>query len=135
MKKIFIISVILLMTGCLGEAGKGYITKQCTKEESINGMIVTTDVTIKSKQGIVKTITIVENYDKNLNIESITNSKKSEQNMYNKNKGITLDINDNIFTYTINTNETTDLIKEKFNLKEEQHKQIKYYEENGYLCK
>ena len=35
MKKYFLI-IILLLTGCFGEVGKGYITKKCTKEETIN---------------------------------------------------------------------------------------------------
>lgn len=135
MKKIILISTILILTGCLGETGKGYITKKCTKDEMLNGNIVNTNVKIKSKTGNVEEITITETYDKKIDLTSITNSKKSEQNLYKNIEGITLDIKDNIFTYVINTKETTDMIKERFNIKEEQHKQIKYYEENGFTCK
>lgn len=135
MKRILLISIVLLLTGCFGEVGKGYITKICTKEENINGNIVSTNISIKSKTGNVEEITIVEKYDKNLDLTSITNSKKSEQNFYSTLTGITLEMNDNIFTYIINTNEIPDTIKERFNVKEEQHKQIKYYEEEGYTCK
>lgn len=135
MKKIILISTILILTGCLGEAGKGYITKTCTKDEILNGNIVNTNIKIKSKTGNVEEITITETYDKKIDLTSITNSKKSEQNLYKNIEGITLDMKDNIFTYVINTKETTDMIKERFNIKEEQHKQIKYYEENGFTCK
>jgi hypothetical protein len=134
MKKTMIISVFLL-TGCLGEIGKGYITKTCTKIESINGNNVETNISIKAKQGNIETITIEEKYDKNINLESIIDSKKSEQNLFKQTTGITLNIEDNIFTYEINKNEASNLIIERFNILDEQHKQIKYYEDNGYTCK
>lgn len=135
MKKIILISTMLLLTGCLGEVGKGYITKTCIKNESINGNKVTINVSIKSKTGNIEQLTIVETYDELIDLTSITNSKKSEQNLYKTLNGITLDINNNTFTYIINTNEVPDIIKERFNIKDEQHKQIKYYEEAGYTCK
>lgn len=135
MKKIILISTMLLLTGCFGEAGKGYITKTCIKNESINGNNVNTNILIKSKTGTVEEITITETYDEKLDITSITNSKKSEQNLYKENSGITIEINDNVFTYTINTKEASELVKDRFNIKEEQHKQIKFYEDTGYTCK
>ena len=135
MKKIIIPFIIIFLTGCLGETGKGYITKECKKIENINGMIQETNIKIKSKQGKIETITITETYDKNLDLQSITNSKKSEQNTYKNIDGIKIDINENTFTYTIEPNIIKDEIKDKFNIKEEQHKQINYYEENGYTCK
>ena len=135
MKKIIIPLTIIFLTGCLGETGKGYITKECKKNENINGMTQKTNIEIKSKQGKIEKITIAETYDKNLDLQSITNSKKSEQNTYKNIDGIKLDINENTFTYTIEPNIIKDEIKDKFNIKEEQHKQINYYEENGYICK
>ena len=134
MKKIVIIGVFLL-TGCLGEVGKGYITKTCTKIESINGNNIETNISIKSKQGNIETIIIEEKYDKNINLESIIDSKKSEQNLFKQTTGITLNKEDNIYTYEINKNEASNLIIERFNILDEQHKQIKYYEDNGYTCK
>ena len=135
MKKKLLIITLFLLTGCLGEAGKGYITKTCKKTEMINGNNLETNITIKSKQGNIETITITEIYDKNIDIESITNSKKSEQNLFKQTKGATLNIENNTFTYVINKNEASDLIIQRFNILDEQHKQIKYYEDNGYTCK
>ena len=133
MKKNIILIISLLLTGCLGEAGKGYITKTCTKKETINGNNLETKIEIKSKQGNVETITITEKYD---NIEeSIINSKKSEQNLFKQTPGATLNIYDSIFTYEINKKEASNIIIEKFNILDEQHEQIKYYENNGYICK
>jgi hypothetical protein len=132
MKKIIALLSILLLTGCLGEAGKGYITKTCSKTENINGYKKETEIKVKSKQGNVEEIIIKEIYDKNLDIESITKSKKSERNTY---KNIELEINENVFTYKIDTKKLTDEEKEKYNIKTEQHRQIKQYEEEGYTCK
>lgn len=132
MKKILVVTLILLLTGCLGETGKGYITKQCEKTENINGYKKETEIIIKSKQGNIEEIMIKEIYDKHMDIESIKNSKKSEKNSY---KNIEIKINDNIFTYKIDPNKITVEEQEKYNIKKEQHKQIKYYEEQGYTCK
>ena len=121
----------MLLTGCLGETGKGYITKQCKKTENINGYIKETEIEIKSNQGNIEKITIKETYDKNMDIESITKSKKSEQNSY---KNIKIEINDNTFTYEIEPKKINKEAKEKYKIKEEQHKQIKQYEEEGYVC-
>ncbi len=135
MKKILIPIIPILLTGCLGEAGKGYITKTCKKNEMINGNIVETTVKIKSKQGNVETITIMETYDKNMDLESITDSKKSEQNLFKQTSGATLEINENTFTYEINKNDASELIIKRYNIIDKQHEQIKYYENNGYTCK
>ena len=135
MKKTLIIITSLMLTGCLGETGKGYITKTCQKKELINGNDIETNIKIRSKQGKIETITITEIYDKNMNLESITTSKKSEQNLFKQTTGATLNIDDNIFTYEIKNENASEIIKEKFNILDEQHKQIKYYEDNGYTCK
>lgn len=135
MKKIILIIPILILTGCLGKSGKGYITKKCEKLENINGKVVKTNIEITSKQGDIETIKITQQYDKNMDIDKIIMSKKSEQNLYKSLDGIQLDINENIFTYNIQTNNINEDLKERFNIKKEQHKQIKYYEENGYTCK
>lgn len=135
MKKILIPIIPILLTGCLGEVGKGYITKTCKKNEMINGNIVETTIKIKSKQGNIELITITEEYGKNMDLESIIDSKKSEQNLFKQTTGATLDINNNIFTYTINKNDASELIIKRYNVLEEQHEQIKFYEENGYTCK
>ena len=133
-KKIFLI-IPLLLTGCLGEAGKGYITKTCKKNEIINGNNLETEISIKSKQGNIETIIIKETYEKNNDIESITYSKKSEQNLFKQTTGATLNIEDNTFTYEINKKEASEIIIKRFNIQDEQHKQIKYYEDNGFTCK
>ena len=135
MKKIILICSIIILTGCLGNVGKGYITKECSKQENINGNIKQTNIEIKSKQGNVETIIITENYDEKFDLTSIRNSKISEQNSYKNQEGITLDISEQTFKYKINIQETSDYIKEKFDIRTEQYKQIKIYEENGYKCK
>ena len=129
---IIIISISLLLTGCLGETAKGYITKTCTKEEYTNNSKISKTITIKSKSGNIETIQIKEIYDKDLDV---LDSKKSEQVYYKTENGITLDINNNEYKYTINPEKISDDIKERFNIKKEQHKQIKQYEDMGYTCR
>lgn len=134
MKKYFLI-IILLLTGCFGEVGKGYITKKCTKEETINGYNKTTTIYLKSKQDEIEEIKIEETYDENIDLTSINDSKKSEENLFRQIKGATIEINNNKFTYIVNPKESNDIIKEKFEIEESTHKQLKKYEEQGYACK
>ena len=109
-----IIAISLLLTGCLGETAKGYITKTCTKEEYANNSKISKTITIKSKSGNIETIQIKEIYDKDLDV---LDSKKSEQVYYKTENGITLDINNNEYKYTINPEKISDDIKERFNIK------------------
>lgn len=134
MKKIIPL-MILLLTGCLGKSAKGYITKTCINKEIINGNTIETKIEITSKQGDLEQIKIIEQYDENIDLDSIINSKKSEQNLYKQTTGIKLEIENNKFIYEIDVKNASDLINERFNIKKEQHKQIEYYEENGYTCK
>ena len=135
MKKVILICTFVFLTGCLGEVTKGYITKNCTKRELINGDYIDTDIRIKSKEGKVENIIITETYDKNMDMESIQYSKKSEKAMFEQTSGITLELGNGIFTYNIDTKNASEIVKEKFKIYDEQHKQIKYYEEDGYKCK
>lgn len=134
MKKLIIVTTTILLTGCFGEVGKGYITKTCTKQEHANDIEINTIIEIKSKQGKLTNITKTEKYNTN-NLTAILNSKKSEQNLYNRESGIEMTIDKDTFTYNIDVQNTTELVKEKFNIIEEQHKMIKYYEDIGYTCK
>lgn len=134
MKKILILLVFLL-TGCFGEIGKGYITKECTKTEQINDIKIETKITLKSKEGKLTNITIDETYISDKDLTNIYKSKKSEQNTYQKIGGITMDINNNKYTYNIDINTTNEQIINKFNIKEETHKMLDYYKEQNYNCK
>lgn len=132
MKKIIALMSIFLLTGCLGEAGKGYITKTCTKLDNINGYKLETEIQIKSKKGTVEQIKIKETYDKRLDLTSITDSKKSEKNAY---QNIEMKLNKNVFEYKIIVKNLTQEEKEKFNIQEEQHKQLELFKDQGYTCK
>ena len=129
MKKYFLIVMCFLLTGCLGEVGQGVINKECVKNEKD----INTSIQIKSKEGNMESIVINEVYS--IDVDSILNSKMSEQNLYKQLEGISLDISGNTFTYTIVVNNTTYLVKERFHIFDEQYKQIRYYEDNGFTCK
>lgn len=135
MKKIILITIALLLTGCFGEVGKGYITKECNKQEYVNGINIRTTATLKSNQGDLVSLEIIEKYETENDITTIVNSKRSEANMYISTKGITTNIENNAFTYNIDVTNASELVIERFNIQKETHKMIKYYEENGYTCK
>ena len=134
MKKLFVFCFIFFLTGCFGEVGKGYITKECIKNEHINDMDINTTILVKSKEGELVSLNITEKYIGN-DLTSIINSKKSEQNLYSQIDGIDVLISDNEISYNIDVLGTTLFVKERFNIVDEQHKMIKFYEENGYICK
>ena len=134
MKKLLLVSTILLLTGCFGETGKGYITKTCKKIEQVNKINIYKNITLKSKQGNLTYLTINEKYETESDMTSIINSKKSEANMYTNETGINTNIEDNIITYHIDITKASELVIERFNIKKETHKMIKYYEEKGYTC-
>ena len=52
-KKILILIFPIFLTGCLGEAWKGYITKECKKIETINGNKIETNIKIKCMKKII----------------------------------------------------------------------------------
>lgn len=135
MKKLIIITTILLLTGCFGEVSKGYITKECKKEESANKINIKTNIKLKSNEGNLENLIISEKYETDKDITSIINSKKSESNMYKNEKGITIEINNNEIIYNIDVINSSDLVKERFNLEEKTHKMIKKLEEKNYTCK
>lgn len=135
MKKLIIITTTLLLTGCFGEVSKGYITKECKKEESANKINIKTNIKLKSNEGNLENLIISEKYETNKDITSIINSKKSESNMYKNEKGITIEINNNEIIYNIDVINSSDLVKERFNLEEKTHKMIKKLEEKNYTCK
>lgn len=128
MKKIITICFLMLCTGCFSEEFSGIITKTCTNTK--NG--VQTNITIKSFNGNINSIMIEENYD---DLSKVLDSKMSEKNLYSQLNGISLDIDNNTVIYNIDVNNTTDLVKERFNIHNEQHKQIEYYENNDFTCK
>ncbi|MBP3920620.1 MAG: hypothetical protein J6D28_03545 [Bacilli bacterium] len=134
MKKILLTITMFLLTGCFGEIGKGIITKECKKNEIINGTTVDTNITIKSKEGNINSINITETYDSD-DLTSILNSKKSEKNMYRNEPGISININDKIITYEIDVTSINDFVINRFNINKETHKMLKYYEDNGFTCK
>ena len=65
MKKLIIITTILLLTGCFGEVSKGYITKECKKEESANKINIKTNIKLKSNEGNLENLIISEKYETN----------------------------------------------------------------------
>lgn len=143
MRKIILILLIsLLMTGCFGETGSGIITKTCTKTIDEDNISITQERVIKNENNNVIVVifqdTIINNGNDNY-FKALKNSYTSEANNLN-NINVLATVNNEkdkelTVTYNFNYSDLDSTIKEKYNLTDLNHNQIKKYEEEGYKCK
>lgn len=134
MKKIIVTITVFLLTGCFSEISKGYINKECNKQEYINKININKTIKLKSKEDNLISLIINETYDSDKEITPILNSKKSEQNIYKFENGIAVRTENNTFVYEIDINAASEVVINRFNIKKEMHKMIKYYEDEGFKC-
>lgn len=141
-KLIFVLLICLLLTGCFGETGSGIITKTCTKTIEEEGLTIKEERVIKNENNNVIVVifrdTVTNNGDDNY-FKALKNSYTSEVNSLNSNNVLSTIEDDKdkelIVTYNFNYNDLDDSVKEKYNLTELNHNQIKKYEEEGFKCK
>lgn len=141
-KLIFVLLICLLLTGCFGETGSGIITKTCTKTIEEEGLTIKEERVIKNENNNVIVVifrdTVTNNGDDNY-FKALKNSYTSEVNSLNSNNVLSTIEDDKdkelIVTYNFNYNDLDDSVKEKYNLTELNHNQVKKYEEEGFKCK
>ncbi len=141
-KLIFMLLICLLLTGCFGETGSGIITKTCTKTIEEEGLTIKEERVIKNENNNVIVVifrdTVTNNGDDNY-FKALKNSYTSEVNSLNSNNVLSTIEDDKdkelIVTYNFNYNDLDDSVKEKYNLTELNHNQVKKYEEEGFKCK
>lgn len=136
MKKIILLILILLSTGCFEDSGK--LTTTCTKKENINTLYRETTYIVKFKADMISNVEVIY-YHKDDNIDTLSSIKTSidsTDQFINGLKKETLINNDNEFkvSYKINTNDSKE-IKEKFKIQEKRSELIKALKENGFECK
>lgn len=142
MKKIIILLMFsFLLTGCFGEVGSGIITKTCTKITEEDGIIIKEERIIKNENNNVILViyqnTVTNNGDDTY-FKALKNSYTSEVNVLNSN-GVSSQINvekdkEFVVTYEFEYSKLTKEVKDKYNLTELNHEQIKKYEEQGFKC-
>lgn len=141
-KLIFSLLFCLLLTGCFGETGSGIITKTCTKTIEEEGLTITEERVIKNENNNIIVVifrdTITNNGDDNY-FKALKNSYTSEVNSLNNNNVLSTIDNEKdkelIVTYNFNYSNLDEMVKEKYNLTDLNHNQVKRYEEEGFKCK
>ena len=141
-KLIFSLLICLLLTGCFGEIGSGIITKTCTKTIEEEGLTITKERVIKNENNNIIVVifrdTITNTGDDNY-FRALKNSYTSEVNSLNSNNVLSTIDNEKdkelIVTYNFSYSNLDESVKEKYNLTDLNHNQIKKYEEEGFKCK
>lgn len=139
MKKVILLFLIVIFTGCFGETGKGYLNVTCTKEETANGITSTFITKIKHKSDDIVSMSISYKYEtENKNeLDALKQSLISESNLLKDKLTITNNEDDNYYEiiYDIDYSKMDSEIKKHFYLEDLSSGQVKYYEKLGYSCK
>ena len=135
MKKIILLVLILLSTGCFEDSGKLITT--CVKKEDINTLYLETTYVIYFKADIINNVDVTYYYtDRNSNtLSSIKSSINSiDQFIPGLRKNVILD-NESEFKISYNINlEDSKEVKTKFFVEERRSSLVKTLEEKGFVC-
>ncbi|MBO5095382.1 MAG: hypothetical protein J6B98_00705 [Bacilli bacterium] len=136
MKKITLLILILLSTGCFEDSGK--LVTTCVKKEDINTLYLESTYVIDFKADIINNVDVTYYYsDRNSNtLSSIKSSINStDQFISGLRKSIILD-NESEFKVSYNiTSEDSKEVKIKFFVEERRSSLVKTLEEKGFVCK
>ena len=136
MKKIILLILILLSTGCFEDSGK--LVTTCVKKEDINTLYLESTYVIDFKADIINNVDVTYYYsDRNSNtLSSIKSSINStDQFISGLRKSIILD-NESEFKVSYNiTSEDSKEVKTKFFVEERRSSLVKTLEEKGFVCK
>ncbi len=134
LKKIVILLLCLLMTGCFENSG--YLVKSCTKEEKADTLTSITTYTFGFKNDVIEDLKITYDYH-DLSADTISNIKQSleiqniyyqlstnvlidEENQYKVEYQLPLDANDEL--------------KEKYIIKTSRTDLVNLLKDQGYVC-
>ena len=135
MKKIILLVLIFLVSGCYENSGK--LVTTCVKNEDINTLYVETTYIIDFKENIINNVEVINYYsdrDKNT-ISSVKLSLNTqEQFIKNLNRTILID-NENEFKVVYNIKKDDDeVILNKFFISEKRSDLVKTLKEKGFEC-
>lgn len=135
MKKILLVLLIILLTGCFEDSG--YITKSCSKQEKANTLTTTTTYTFKFKNDIIEDINVLYNYEDvdSITIKSIKSSIESQNKFLDLNYDLLTDNNNKYeIKYNIDLNSSNEIL-DKFMIKSSRTELVNKLKEQGYECK
>lgn len=135
MKKLIILFIPFLLTGCFGLKGQGYLTNTCTKIEKTVNIEENDTYILDFKSGIVNKVTLTKSYSSTDDISYIKDSLNSYKAAYENDRGVNITINDYTITYEFDMSLVKDEIKKTFDLKDNYNDQIKVLKEKGVVCK
>lgn len=136
MKKLILLFIILLSTGCFENSGQ--LVTTCTKNEQLNSLNIETSYTINFKTDIVENVDVTYYYkDSNIStLSSIKNSINTTDRFINGlRKNVSID-NDTEFklSYMIYSNDEKEIL-DRFFVEEKRSEMVKNLESQGYMCK
>lgn len=135
MKKIILLTLILLMTGCYENSGK--LTTTCVKKDNINTMNEEITYLIDFKENIINEVKVIHYYNDSQigTISSIKSSINSTDKFINGLKrSIEIDENNEFkVVYTIDSFDNEKII-DKFDIKKTRSDLVKDLEEKGFIC-
>ena len=134
MKKILILLIPLLLTGCFGKIGSGYLTSTCTLKQTSKSLEEIITYKVDFKENVISTITLTKEY----NNDSILSALKSEEKSYTSISGMKVMLleTNNTITYTFDMKKINDKnIIDKFKLKNNYNDFASELKKLGYVCK
>lgn len=136
MKKLILLFVILLSTGCFEESGQ--LVTVCTKNEQLNSLNIETNYSINFKTDIVEDVNVTYYY-KDSNIDTLNSIKTSinttDRFISGLRKNVLID-NDTEFkvSYMVYLDDEKEILN-KFYVEEKRSNMIKNLESQGFTCK
>ena len=136
MKKLILLFVILLSTGCFEESGQ--LVTVCTKNEQLNSLNIETSYSINFKTDIVEDVNVTYYY-KDYNIDTLNSIKTSinttDRFISGLRKNVLID-NDTEFkvSYMVYLDDEKEILN-KFYVEEKRSNMIKNLESQGFTCK
>jgi len=135
MKKIILVALIFILTGCFEDSG--YITKSCIKKEKANNLNTTVVYTFKFKNDIIEKLVVNYDYiDTDINTINSIKLSNETQNKYLQelNHKVLIDeANHYQIEYYLDNN-NSDEIKQKFNFKEKRSELVELLESEYFVC-
>lgn len=134
MKKILILLIPLILTGCFGKVASGYLSSTCILKETSKELEEIITYKMDFKENVISTIALTKEYNNN----SILSTLKSETKAYNSISGMAVSLaeENNTITYTFDMTKVNDEnVINKFKLKHNYSDIVTELKKLGYICK
>lgn len=135
MKKIILLILILISTGCYEESGK--LVTTCVKKENINSLYRETTYAINFKSDTINEIDVIYYYsDSNLNTISSIKSSINSTDQFIEGLRRNIDINTDTefkISYKMNLDDSEEIL-DKFGVQEKRSNLVKDLKEKGFEC-